>query len=66
MHHPAHCAYCKKPISGEVQYSIHRDGFDDGPEVPLCEACGAHPTPTCSEIWKRISETQLVPASLLN
>lgn len=47
------CAACGKP-SG--RFAIHRDGFGEGPEVPLCEACGGHETPTCEELWERIAE----------
>ena len=48
------CTYCGEPAEGN--YSIHRDGFGEGPEVPLCDAHGAHELPTCAEIWARISE----------
>ena len=48
------CVYCGAPAEGN--YSIHRDGFCEGPEVPLCDACGAHETPTLAEIWARIAE----------
>src|SRR5688572_24383288 len=47
------CSFCGDPAEGN--YSIHRDGFGVGPEVPLCDDCGAHPRPTCGEIWDRIS-----------
>ena len=47
------CANCGSPAEGN--HSIHRDGFDCGPEVPLCDACGAGENPTCEEIWDRIS-----------
>lgn len=47
------CAYCSKPAAGN--YSIHRDGFGEGPEVPLCDTCGGKPEPTCEEIWARIA-----------
>jgi hypothetical protein len=50
------CAYCGQPAEGK--YAIHRDGFGLGPEVLLCDACGAHPTPTCEDIWARISAVQ--------
>lgn len=48
------CAYCGEPADGE--WAIHRDGFGVGPEVDLCEACAAYPSPTCEEIWARISQ----------
>ena len=48
------CVYCGKAAEGN--FSIHRDGFDVGPEVPLCDACGQDETPTLDEIWARISE----------
>jgi hypothetical protein len=47
------CVYCEGPAQGN--YSIHRDGFDEGPEVPLCDKCGSGPTPTCGDIWAKIS-----------
>ena len=50
------CSFCGVDIKGEVEFSIHRDGFGEGPEVPLCVECGSHPTPTCEEIWSKISQ----------
>lgn len=47
------CAYCGGSTQGN--YSIHRDGFGLGPEVPLCDEHGSKPTPTCEEIWARIA-----------
>lgn len=47
------CVYCGLPADGN--FSIHRDGFGVGPEVPLCDACGGHEEPTLMEIWERIS-----------
>ncbi len=46
------CASCDKPAQGN--HAIHRDGFGDGPEVDLCDACGSKETPTCEEIWENI------------
>lgn len=46
------CALCREYAEGE--YSIHRDGFGVGPEVPLCNACGSKESPSCEEIWRRI------------
>lgn len=48
------CAYCGRPAEGN--YSIHRDGFCDGPEVDLCDAHGGRMTPTCPEIWDRLAD----------
>lgn len=48
------CAFCGDPHEGN--YAIHRDGFCIGPEVPLCDACGSEPEPTCADIWYEISE----------
>lgn len=48
------CAYCGSPAEGE--YSIHRDGFGEGPEVPLCNACGSANGPTCEGIWNRTAQ----------
>ena len=51
------CAYCGREIE-QVNYMIHRDGFGLGPEVPLCDGCGAFPLPTLGEIWERIMQKQ--------
>lgn len=48
------CAACGTEIVGEVEHTIHRDGFSEGPEVPLCERCGAHELPTCQDLWAAI------------
>lgn len=48
------CAYCGQPSEGFN--SVHRDGFDEGPEVPLCIACGAYESPDLNEIWAKISQ----------
>lgn len=48
------CAACGERAEGE--YSIHRDGFGVGPEVPLCNACGREETPTCDDLWRRIAK----------
>jgi hypothetical protein len=48
------CSFCGKPSEG--YFSIHRDGFSEGPEVPLCIECGKGERPTCEEIWQHISE----------
>lgn len=50
----AHCAFCSKPHEG--QFSIHRDGFCEGPQVPLCNACGGKSEPSEAQIWERISQ----------
>lgn len=50
------CACCGKTVKGVAKYSIHRDGFEVGPEVPLCNDCGSHPSPTLEEIWSRIAQ----------
>ncbi len=47
------CAYCSKLHEGN--YAIHRDAFDEGPQVPLCDDCGRRPNPTLHQIWARIS-----------
>jgi len=36
--HTELCANCARPAEGN--YSVHRDGFGVGPEVPLCDWCG--------------------------
>jgi hypothetical protein len=47
------CAYCGGPHTRE--YAIHRDGFCQGPQVPLCNRCGGRPKPTERQIWARIA-----------
>lgn len=47
------CAFCGQPAEGN--FSIHRDGFAEGPEVELCNKCGGGQRPTCVEIWEAIS-----------
>ena len=49
------CSFCGEEIKGEIKFSIHRDGFGVGPEVPLCVECGSYSTPTCEEIWNKIA-----------
>lgn len=46
------CAACGEPAEGN--YSIHQDGMDQGPEVPLCDACGSDRTPTAEQLWAMI------------
>lgn len=50
------CAACGEIIHGKVEWSIHRDGFGEGPEVPLCRVCGSDVTPTCEELWAAIRD----------
>jgi hypothetical protein len=50
------CAACGAPAQGN--YSINRDAICDGPEVPLCDACGGGEEPTCEELWARIARRQ--------
>lgn len=60
------CAYCGIAVSGEPEYTIHRDGFGKGPEVPLCHPCGSSPKPSCTDIWNRIAKPSAQPNSTLN
>lgn len=56
-HDLTQCAYCDARIAADAPvYSIHRDDFGEGPEVPLCEACGSGQTPTCEQIWAKIGQ----------
>jgi hypothetical protein len=48
------CAFCVERAEGN--FSIHRDGFGEGPEVDLCDEHGSRPKPTCEEIWDRIGQ----------
>lgn len=47
------CAACGKPAEGH--FAIHRDGFGEGPEVPLCDACGRENGPSCEALWEAIA-----------
>lgn len=47
------CAFCGGPAEGN--YTIHRDGYGEGPEVDLCDAHGRGTEPTLATIWARIS-----------
>ncbi len=51
------CAYCERVINGEVHFTIHRDGFGEGPEVDLCDGCGLDSMITCEEILAKISRS---------
>ncbi len=57
------CAACGNPAAldsdGAPLHTIHRDGFDDGPEVPLCDDCGSHETPSCDALWRMIAGRRL-------
>lgn len=46
------CAYCGELAEGA--YSIHRDGFGEGPQVDLCNRHGGGMVPTLVSIWRRI------------
>lgn len=46
------CAYCGQKSQGN--YKMTRDGAV-GPQLPLCDDCGAEPYPTLQQIWARIS-----------
>jgi hypothetical protein len=48
------CVYCGSPAEGN--FSIHRDGFGLGPEVPLCDGCGDSEEPSLAEIWAKIGQ----------
>lgn len=48
------CTYCGATFEA-LQYSIHRDGFGIGPEVPLCSGCVENPLILMEDIWERIA-----------
>ncbi len=57
-----YCTYCGVRFFGAPEFTIHRDGSDFGPQVPLCRRCGSEDGPSCEEIWVRIAEDRrLVP-----
>ena len=47
------CAACGLEAEGDA--STHRDGFDTGPEVWLCNPCGLYPEPPLEVVWQRIA-----------
>jgi hypothetical protein len=57
------CAYCGQPAGGS--FSIHRDGFGEGPEVDLCNDCGGSPPEvlSCEQIWERIAQVNGRPVN---
>ena len=48
------CAYCGE-LAGP--YTVHRDAFAEGPEVPLCHACATGDEPSMADIWARIGRS---------
>lgn len=50
------CAYCGKTAQGN--FAIHRDGFGEGPEVDLCDGCGAcdETVLSCETIWEKFAK----------
>ena len=50
------CAYCKSLHHSTPNFTIHRDGYGVGPEVPLCDGCGSGQHISCAQIWKAIGE----------
>jgi hypothetical protein len=64
---PYTCAYCGTWTGHDAEYVIHRDGYEQGPEVPLCSTCGCANGPSCTEIWNRISRcNKPTPKFMLN
>lgn len=55
------CAYCGGPAQGN--FSLHRDGFCQGPQVDLCDNCGSGSTPSCEQIWDVIAVRKDRPRS---
>lgn len=53
MRNECECAACGHYAEGN--FSIHQDGFGDGPEVDLCDHCGSQRDPSCEKIWQQIS-----------
>lgn len=51
-----YCAYCGARFFGTPDFTIHRDGCEFGPQVPLCKRCGSEDGPSCEEIWLKIAE----------
>jgi hypothetical protein len=60
------CVYCGSLVMGAPEYFIHRDGFGEGPQVPLCCQCYSGDTPTCQQVWERIAKADKTPDRSLN
>jgi len=43
-------------------YSLYRDGFCKGPEVPLCDPCGRDAAPSLGQLWENIKRQRLAAA----
>ena len=52
--------YACGALRTNVEYSIHKDGFGEGPEVPLCPKCGSKRHPTCEELWDMFKGARFV------
>lgn len=46
-----YCQFCQIPMEGMEGYALHRDGFSDGPELPLCRQCHDDDSITCEDVW---------------
>ncbi len=55
------CSYCGVVERGEPQYCIHQDGFDEGPQRPLCAACGENEGLSCDTIWRHFEAQRNAP-----
>jgi hypothetical protein len=55
--HPQ-CFYCGAFIPGEPPGRTHRDGFELGPQVPLCSECSGE-LPSLEAIWKVTDERHI-------
>lgn len=51
-----YCAFCGD--ESQQNYSVHRDGFDVGPEIWLCNNCGKDPAINLDEIWAKIANPE--------
>jgi NAD-dependent SIR2 family protein deacetylase len=60
------CVYCGNVETGDPEWTIHRDGFADGPEVPLCSECGESEAISCEAIWRRLNKLKAAPVQLNN
>lgn len=48
------CPACGAAIKGRAHFGIHRDGFGQGPQVSICDACGGNEAITCEDLWAAI------------
>ncbi len=68
MRSMGNCCFCDSEMRLPAKHNIHRDGPEEGPEVPLCLTCAMRPEPTMETVWAKLKadrEPKSVLAKLL-